>query len=310
MVYNTHMQTFTQFDDRLSALWQTALSKETVAMPFYTFAWHRHWHTILDQTEKLLLIAHDGLIFPLAIRENVAHFTGGEEIADYLDALGDNATKANAWKNVLSFLKEQGATSLILRNIPGTSETLTFFKHMDTEITEEDTTPTITLAASWEAYLSSLGRKERHELRRKMRRFEEQHAALSFIQASPIDMELLLRLMKEDPDKKQFLTGEMEQFFRGLPEAAGDQLLQFVLQKDGQPIATTLVFRVNQSLLLYNSGYDHTIEGSGLYLKIKLVEWAIANNMTHVNFLQGGERYKYDLGAVDSPIYRVSVTLR
>lgn len=309
MVYNTHMQTFTQFDDRLTALWQTALTKEAAPMPFYHFPWHRHWHTTLGQPEKLLIIAKDGLIFPLAIRNNVAHFTGGEEIADYLDAIGDNAQKAHTWQYVLPLLKEQGAESLVLRNIPGTSGTLTFFKHQNSEITEEDTTPTIPLARSWEAYLSSLGRKERHELRRKIRRFEEQHGTLSLTQAHPIDIDLLLRLMKEDPNKKQFLTSEMELFFRGLPGVAADQLLQFVLYKEDKHIATTLVFRVDQSLLLYNSGYDHAFEGSGLYLKIKLIEWAIANNITSVNFLQGSERYKYDLGAVDAPVYKITALL-
>lgn len=303
------MQTFTQFDDRLKDFWQTALTKESIHAPFYRFSWHRHWHETLGQSEKLSIIVTDGLVFPLAIDKNIAHFTGGEEIADYLDAIGDNATKAHAWKSVLDYLKTQGVTRFILRNIPASSETLTFFKQMNSDITEEDTTPTITLSDSWEGYLASLGRKERHELRRKMRRFEEQHTALSLVQADTVDIALLLRFMKEDPDKKQFLTEEMEQFFRGLPEAVGDQLLQFVLQKDGKPIATTLVFRVEQSLLLYNSGYDHSIEGSGLYLKIKLIEWAIPHTMREVNFLQGGERYKYDLGAVDSPVYKVTVTL-
>lgn len=303
------MHTFTQFDIPLASLWQSALVKEKIAYPFYTFSWHNTWFDHFGTNETLVIISHNDVIVPLSITDHVAHFTGGEEIADYLDAIGQENHKAETWKLALSALKAQGATSLLLRNI-AEGATLDFFKqHKEAEVTEEDTTPTLTLPDSWDTYMTTLGRKERHEMRRKIRRFEESYQDLSFGPQAPVDIELLLTLMRKNEDKNQFLTPEMEGFFRDLPTAAGDTLTQFTLTKKDEPIATTLAFKNNTSLLLYNSGYAPEFEGSGWHLKAKLIEWAIVNHFTHLNFLQGGERYKYDLGAADVPVYRIGLTL-
>lgn len=281
------MKVFAQFDKELQKLWP-----ET-PMPFYTFAWHKAWFEHFGKSEHLAIISHDGGIVPLAFYEDVAHFTGGEEIADYLDAIG-----SVEWTNVLSMLRERGATELLLRNVPEGSLTLSQFPHE-----REDTTPTLTLPQSFDTYLASLDRKKRHELRRKMRRFEEEHKDISIEEHE--DIELLLTLMQNNDEKRAFLTPAMQDFFRTLPTIAS--VKQFVLTVNGAPVATTLAFEVDHSLLLYNSGFS--VEGSGWYLKAKLIEWAITNNYTSVNFLQGGERYKYDFGALDSFVYRVRQTL-
>lgn len=281
------MKVFTQFDKELQKLWP-----ET-SMPFYTFAWHKVWFERFGKSEQLTIFAHDGGIVPLAIRDGAAHFTGGEEIADYLDAIG-----SVEWTNVLSMLRERGATELLLRNVPEGSLTLSQFPHE-----REDTTPILTLPQRFDTYLASLDRKKRHELRRKMRRFEEEHKDISIEEHE--DIELLLTLMQNNDEKRAFLTPAMQDFFRTLPTIA--PVRQFVLTVNGAPVATTLAFEVDHSLLLYNSGFS--VEGSGWYLKAKLIEWAIMNKFTSLNFLQGRERYKYDFGALDSFVYRVSQTL-
>ena len=146
-------------------------------------------------------------------------------------------------------------------------------------------------------------------MRRKLRRFDEQYPGVTFVAGDQPDIKLLLTLMRNNDKKQEFLTPAMEGFFFALPQTAGGQLKQFTLIIDNKPIATTVAFEVGRSLLLYNSGYDPSVEGSGWYLKSKCIRWAIDNGYTQINFLQGKERYKYDLGAGDFLVYRVSLTL-
>ncbi|HLD24681.1 MAG TPA: GNAT family N-acetyltransferase [Patescibacteria group bacterium] len=292
------MRIFTQFDDELRSLWP-----ETT-MPFYSFAWHKTWFDHFGANEQLSIIEHGGYIAPLAIREGIAHFTGGEEIADYLDIIIQEQLDSVSWNQILGVLHKRSARAVRLCNIPEGSSTLTFFNTMpNTAIEKEDTTPILTLPENFEAYLASLDRKKRHEVRRKMRRFEEEHQDITLEERTDID--LLITLMQNDTEKQAFLTPDMKDFFRTLPTLGLTR--QFVLTLNGKPVATTLTFEVEHSLLLYNSGY--TIEGSGWYLKVKLIEWAIKERFAHVNFLQGGERYKYDFGAKDFLVYRVSEKL-
>ena len=307
------MKVFTQLDDAsLRTLWESAVKQEVVQWPFYALAWHQAWYTHFRPDEQIVIIGDEshGSVLPLALTGKTAHFTGGEEIADYLDAIGPGAHKGALWQEALSVLKARGVTRLMLRNIPETSESLTYFRSIGaTSVTEEDATPLLALPKSFDDYLSSLGRKERHEMRRKLRRFDKQYPAAAFVVTNQPDMNMLLNLMRYNTNKQEFLTPAMEGFFFALPKTVGDQLKQFTLIVDSKPAATTVAFAVGQSLLLYNSGYDPSVEGSGWYLKSKCIEWAIRAGYTQINFLQGRERYKYDLGARDFLVYRVTLSL-
>ncbi len=311
-IYNTHMKIFAQFDDELSPLWERALSAEKTRWPFYELSWHKMWQKHMGHKEKITIISDKdrGVVIPLAITDSTAHFTGGEEIADYLDAYGSTDKKTRVWEEVLPELKRLGAKTLVLRNIPGDSPTVTYFEGLEAaEVSEEDTTPILALPENFDAYLQSLGRKERHELKRKNRKFETEHPDIRFEAMTEAHIDSLLTLMRKNSDKDTFLTPDMEHFFRDLPLAAGNTLRQFSLVRDFEYCATTLAFQVDTSLLLYNSGYNPDIEGSGWYLKTKIVESAISQSLKSINFLQGGERYKYDLGAADFLVYRVNCPL-
>lgn len=308
------MKSFIQFSDDLIPLWERALSKERVSWPFLTFSWHKHWYTHFHTDEHLSIFAdpENAIVIPLSICDAVAHFTGGEEIADYLDAIGPEDKKAAAWESVLPILAAQGATSLVLRNIPEGSSTLSYFTSLpNAAIVQEDTTPTLTLPESFDTYIEDLDRKDRHELKRKMKKFESEHQLLAFHPRSntTIDMNFLLTLMKNDAEKRAFLTPAMTTFFTELPKIFKGQLWQFVLTQENRIVACTVAFHTDDSLLLYNSGFDPKYPGAGLYIKVKTIAWAIEQGLTTYNFLQGNERYKYDLGAKDNAVYRIELPI-
>ncbi len=305
----------------------TLLNSYTVVYPFATSSWFRLWlahlgknldlHFLRVSTEKGEVLG----AFERAGEE--VHFAGGEEIADYLDLIGPEWAKAAAWAEIGDYFKHKGVAKLVLRNFPDDSGSMTFFRETEklpslargplVEIVEEDTTPILTLPADWEIYVSSLDRKDRHELRRKMRKFEAEHVDVHFeLSTQPEkDMRTLLSLMKLEAPKADFLTSEMETFFLALPKAFPETIKIMQLKHGVDIIASVVAFVQNGTLYLYNSGFNEAaFTGSGFYLKAKSVQWAIEQKLTNYNFLQGHERYKYELGGKDVPVWRVSLNFQ
>jgi CelD/BcsL family acetyltransferase involved in cellulose biosynthesis len=312
MDYNTSMLQEVQ-PDNLEAAWTDCLKYSQYRYPFQTYAWYQNWLTHLgtESTSLALMDQERHVLLPLAITGSVARFAGGDEIADYLDIIGSDESKPAAWQEALEILRTKGVTEILLRNIPDGSPTISYLESVGATVTLEDTTPKLSLPGSWDDYVGHLNRKNRHEMKRKERKFEAEHPGSTLIvrRGLEADIPLLLGMMKTDDDKRTFLSPAMEAFFMGLPEALGDTLAQFTLAVDGQNVATTLAFVTPTSLLLYNSGYIRDFAGAGLHLKTKTVKWAIEQHIPEYNFLQGNERYKYELGARDYPIYRVSMPL-
>lgn len=292
--------------------WQTALSRETHAYPFLTYVWHAAWQAIGTPTQKVTVYTDGDVLVPLVRVGTEAHFSGGEEIADYLDAIGEPDKKQVFWKDVLPYLKTVGVRKLILRNVPYDSPTIGILVSLGGKAEVEDSTPLIRLPATLDAYFAGLKRKDRHELKRKLRKFERSYpdTRFSMEEKESIDMDALLVLMKRDCQKRAFLTPPTEAFFRALPTLPHIPIIQANLRATNGVIrASVLLFPVGSSLLLYNSGYDPAFQGSGFYLKAKTIFWTIDHGFTEYNFLQGKERYKYELGAVDQPVFRIEMNL-
>lgn len=266
-------------------------------MPFSTYEWVKIWHeTIGKGWEPYILNINNSVIAPFARKGNEIIFSGGEEVADYLDIIGTDDAKKKAWPEILAFLKKEGIKSLHLNNIPENSPTLSFFPHQ-----KEDTTPKMTLP-------QILDKKARHEMERKIRKFEREQTNIEI--RDELDIDLLLSLMRLDHKKKTFLTPEMELFFRKIVEQFQKHIVQTTLTVNNKPAATLLAFRMGDMLMSYNSGFDEQhFSGAGFYLKAMHIKRATENGIKVYNFLQGSERYKYDLGGKDFFVYNIDVTL-
>lgn len=259
-------------------------------MPFSTYEWINIWHeTIGKEWEPYILNINDEVIAPFARKNNEIIFSGGDEVADYLDIIGPDEKKIQAWQEIKSYL--HGST-LHLHNIPQNSPTLEVFPHQ-----KEDTTPITALPPI-------LDKKNQHEMERKIRKFERENANIKFRDGNNI--EILLSLMKLDPRKKDFLTPDMEQFFRKIHTMG----VVTEILVGNIPVAALLAFRVGDTLMSYNSGFDEThFSGAGFYLKAMHIKRAIENGIRVYNFLQGSERYKYELGGKDFFVYRIDAVL-
>lgn len=117
-----------------------------------------------------------------------------------------------------------------------------------------------------------------------------------------------LRLMTLKSDKAQFMTPEMEDFFRRIGVALAEEGFGglYTFEVEGKTVASLFCFEDATETLLYNSGYDpqYSYLSVGLLSKAACLRHAIDDGRNHLDFLRGSEPYKYDLGGKDVRVRR------
>lgn len=287
--------------------WNEAYKKQNLKAPFFTFEWHEVWFRILGSGwEPFPLLINNTVVAPLARKGSLVEFSGGREVADYLDLIGPDEAKLDAWKEIVPFLKSSGINGLTLFNIPESSGTLQFFGD---KTEKEDVTPIVHLPDSWEKYLTQLPKKYRHEVLRKLRKFERELPGFEIVksQKPSDDIDTLVELMKRDTQKRIFLTDAVIAFFHQILRLFEKDVVLMLLKNSETVAGALLAFQIQQSLLLYNSGFNKDFPGAGFYLKAKGIQHAIEDGIKEYNFLQGSERYKYELGGKDFTVYTIRI---
>jgi CelD/BcsL family acetyltransferase involved in cellulose biosynthesis len=169
------------------------------------------------------------------------------------------------------------------------------------------TSPRLALPRDFGTYVQSLGKKERHELRRKVRRLEKSTQATfrwatETERAATLDRFFELHRLSRG-EKADFMTPDVERFFRDIADALAPRgwLRLGVLRAHGEDAAVLFAFAYRDTLALYNAAYDPAL--ASLSIGIVAHAWAIREAIVErfdtYDLLRGGEPYKYDLGAKD-----------
>ncbi len=193
-------------------------------------------------------------------------------------------------------------------------------------IEREDVCPIIRLpeGGDLDAFFATLGKKQRHEIRRKVRRAEDAGDVELVESVDPAtDLDAFI-------DLHQRRWGELGLF---PPTPGGDQARVFVrrlfelfgeataadpshpsihlsfLTVGGKRIGASIHFETAGSLLYYNAGIDPDARAlsPGVVLLERLVRRAIERDKCRVDLLRGDEPYKYEWGGVDEPVMRILV---
>jgi CelD/BcsL family acetyltransferase involved in cellulose biosynthesis len=184
---------------------------------------------------------------------------------------------------------------------------------------EEEVCPVLTLPAGldFEAYLDTLDKKERHEIRRKIRRAEAAGpVSLEKSDGSAADLEAFVDLHQRRWGADGLFPpteggAASRRFFARLIDSctpAGIVELHF-LTVGGRRIAAGVTMVDAQTVYYYNAGVDPDARdlSPGVVMVAWYVKRAIERGARRLDFMRGNEPYKYAWGAVDEPIDRLLV---
>jgi CelD/BcsL family acetyltransferase involved in cellulose biosynthesis len=292
--------------------------------------WQRTWWEFFGDDSQLKLVTvgygdgDTGMIAPLVARDGTVSFLGGTDLVDYHDFICTDGPSESCLEALLrSLVNTEDAHTVLLESLREGTPTIERFRDVAeaagwaVDVRQEDVAPRLELPASWEEYVSSLRKKDRHELRRKLRRLEAagdvRHVELRAREDIESGMTGFFALHRmSTPEKDEFMTPERELFFREVSARladAGVTRLTF-LEIDGERVATSLSYVVGGVRYLYNSGYNPERRdlAVGLLNHALSIKASIEQGVKVFDFMRGNESYKYHLGGVDRNVFRLSAT--
>lgn len=248
---------------------------------------------------------------------------GEEEVTDYGDIVVDTQIfKGNyvrIWEAIFTYFRSLGVKKLQLDYVREDSSTYQTLSNKTTHIkvatSKQEVSPYVLLPNTWEDHLNSLSRKRRKELRRKLRRLEEtqySYTILEIIQSN--DLEDFFKLHRlSDSQKHKFMSKAMAAFFEDVVFAEKKywRIKLGFLEMNSQRVASVLFFEDDKQVLLYNSGFDPKFGyySVGLLCKAFQLKTSIEKKKLLYDFMRGNERYKYDLGACNLQLFRLTIAL-
>ncbi|MFZ6026673.1 MAG: GNAT family N-acetyltransferase [Chloroflexota bacterium] len=322
----------------LATEWNALLAASTVHVPFLRHEYLIGWWETLGGGEwaygelRIVTAEQDGTlvgIAPLFLTQNrdgqpALMLLGSIEISDFLDILvrpealnefvagllvhlaGMDGWQVLDWYNILSDSPTPAAlqAGAALQGWSCTAE-------------HDQPSPHILLPGDWEKYLAEqVDKKQRHEIRRKMRRAEEYDVPVHWYIVEDsntlhAEVDEFLALMAQDDHKAAFLTPAMRACFHCTAQAAFDNgwLQLAFLIVDGKKACGYFNFDYDGRIWVYNSGIDFSFQqvSPGWVLLGYLLQWANENGRTAFDFMRGDEEYKYRFGAVNREVLRVQV---
>lgn len=336
MLY-THLHTQATDLESLNEEWNALLARTESNLVFLTYQWQSAWWKAYHPGELFIITVRNnqGQLLGIApwFIETSAEFgrtvrtIGCVDVTDYLDVIvHPNHTEAVLTEFVHILIQQQERLDRVnLCNLPQYSTAL---RHLPTilsncgfsiEVCQQEVCPVIMLPTSFDAYLESLDKKQRHELKRKIRRAESSEDVKWYIVGTDHDLDAevkrFLELMASSHTaKKDFLDDPANvSFFRSIaPQLFEQGWLQLCfLTIAGTPAAAYMNFTYNGHVLVYNSGllpdqFAHL--SPGIVLLAYLIQHAIAEGFRVFDFLRGNEVYKYRMGAQDTPVTMLIAT--
>jgi CelD/BcsL family acetyltransferase involved in cellulose biosynthesis len=263
-------------------------------------------------------------IAPLLFQQDKARLVGSPDVCDYLDVIVTPGSCGAIFEHLIPYLRQQGISRLDMGVVREDSiifrELLPAAERLNCKVSHEpeDVTMELYLPSTWDEFLKQLTGKERHEIRRKLRRLNEAARVNFRVVESRVDIgkeiDLFLKLFKLNrSDKSDFMTDQRAEFFRALAleMAAAGILKLFFLDLDDTPAAAVMCFDYKSTVYLYNNGYDNQF-GSlsvGLLSKVFALQDSIQRGKKKFDFLKGTEAYKHRLGGKPVQLYRCQVEL-
>lgn len=322
--------------ETLAEEWDDLLLRSVNAPFFMRHIYQRTWWRCLGNDDLVLIACRNEAgqlvgLAPLYGSTNAAgqrelSFVGCVDISDYLDLLIDRDYVEAVHRALLDCLEgEDGPTwdKLYLCSLAHHSVTPTKLaeaaqaRGWQVAVAQQDVCPVITLPNSWDDYLAGLDKKQRHEIRRKIRKIEREAETRWYVIDSPDGlteaMDRFIRLHQQSTrDKEDFWSEDLIRFFQTVSAeiAQAGWLKLYFIELNGIEAAAMLCFDYSNEFLLYNSGYDPELFAQlspGNVLTSYTIQEAIRLGRARYDFLRGDEVYKFRFGAEAEPVYDLSI---
>ncbi len=315
--------------DTLYSIWQDPKKSLRWFCPFVLPAWLEVWWTAFGHGAKPYICSvwqEDELlgVAPLLKKQDCVSFIGDVEVCDYQDFIITPGKEEAFFRILVDHLKQEGIKQIDLAHLRPDSSVLAYLAPEVEKLgcgassEQEEVSSEMDLPATWEDFLLMLSGKERHEVRRKLRRLRES-GRIDYRMVKEMGdvgdgMDTFMSLFESNKsDKAAFMDPAMTSFFRALADAMAKMgiLNLFFLDLDNQPTAAVMCFDFNGITYLYNSGYDDRYRSLsvGLLCKVLNIKDSIERGKKKYDFLKGDERYKSKLGGKNIPLYRYRVNL-
>ncbi len=315
--------------ESLKAWWLTSSSPMRWDCLFVLPPWLESWWSVFGPVGALHLrtVRSNGAsigFVPLCIHRKEAFLIGSNDVCDYSDFVIAPGKEQGFFEVLIDDVQDRGVEYLNLGLLRPDSTVLTHLvdfaqcRGYKAWCEKKDVSLELDLPSTWEAYLGALNRKQRHEVRRKMRRVREAGILNYRVVTNTVDVQektgLFLDLFRQsNGEKATFMNATMESFFGSIARGmAAQKLLRLgIMELDGRAVAAVMCFDYRDTMYLYNSGYDPAYGslGVGLVCKILAIKDSIERGRNRFDFLKGAEEYKYRLGGKETPLYACQIDL-
>ncbi len=316
--------------ESFSSYWKNTSNALRWGSIFVLPAWLETWWQCCHNAAELYLVSvrQDEKIIgiaPLQVRGKKAAFIGSNDTCDYMDFIIAPGKESEFFNVLIDDLKKTGINHLDLSHIRDDSTAMVNLTEMvksygyEMSCNQDAVSLEMELPTDWGKYLGLLTVKQRHEIKRKLRRLGEmgnyRYRSIEGREAVNDFMDTFLKLFAESrEDKAAYLTAQRESFLRSMADAmSGAGMLRIgFLELDAIPAAAVMCFDFNDTVYLFNSGYvpEYGYLSVGALSKVLCIKDSIEKGMKRFDFLKGAETYKYRLGGREIMLYKCQITIK
>ena len=320
-----------------AAEWERLLIANPTASAFSDRAVHAAWWSAhSDTAQDVSLAARDAAsnellgYLPLMKRPDGVIYSGATFHIDYATvllkpaspgteddvaaALAGALIRTNAPLNLLRLRNEDAAHARMISAITHVARE----QNRTATFGVEEPAPFIDLVGinTFDEHLERLDKKERHEIRRKLRRAEAAGVQISASNDLITDLPEFIRLHRARWGENGLFTAtekgaSEERFMREIFSTAPAEMITLLLARNEEfgTFAAGLFLRDANALRYWNAGGDIAARAlsPGVLLFAHGLTMAISEKLPRLDFLRGNEAYKYECGAVDAQVMQLQV---
>jgi CelD/BcsL family acetyltransferase involved in cellulose biosynthesis len=272
--------------------------------PFPLPAFISSWWSHLGVGEPLIVESGRSKL-ALTLKTDLLQIAGDSDLTDYHSPLGDDVEALGVALGELARDKHR----ISLDSLPEGSATrlVTGLASTGVKVTSQPDVGVRVLELSKGArFLSTLDKRQRHEVERKRRRYQDLLGDIDVETDSDGAFQRFAALHRGSGGHKgRFMVDEREHFFEDLDRQDGWRVDE--LFSGGRSVAAMFGYSDGATYYLYNSAYDNGLAGAspGIVLLTHMIERLADEGFTRFDFLKGDEEYKTRLGAFRRQLYRI-----